>query len=218
MPAALMGDAGRLRQVLDNLVSNAVKFTAAGEIVIRARCLERLDDAARMLWEVCDTGIGVPADRLGHLFVEFVQADRFRAALQRLGRPMRVLLAEDNPTNQFVVKLLLRGFDVALDMVADGRAAMQAASETPYDAICMDMLMPEMDGLQAIRASRRLSGTAGSLPIIALSANAFPEDVKACMEAGMTHFAAKPVSREALLQVLENTLSAPRDPRLARAA
>jgi CheY-like chemotaxis protein len=131
---------------------------------------------------------------------------------------MRVLLAEDNPTNQFVVKLLLRGFDVALDMVADGRAAMQAASETPYDAICMDMLMPEMDGLQAIRASRRLGGTAGSLPIIALSANAFPEDVKACMEAGMTHFAAKPVSREALLQVLENTLSAPRDPRLARAA
>jgi len=218
MPAALMGDAGRLRQVLDNLVSNAVKFTAAGEIVIRARCLERLDDAARMLWEVCDTGIGVPADRLGHLFVEFVQADRFRAALQRLGRPMRVLLAEDNPTNQFVVKLLLRGFDVALDMVADGRAAMQAASETPYDAICMDMLMPEMDGLQATRAIRRLGGTAANLPIIALSANAFPEDVKACMEAGMTHFAAKPVSREALLQVLENTLSAPRDPRLARAA
>jgi signal transduction histidine kinase/ActR/RegA family two-component response regulator len=284
LPAVLLGDAGRLRQVLDNLVSNAVKFTAAGEVLIRARCLERLDDAARMQWEVCDTGIGVPADRLGHLFVEFVQADdsiarryggsglglaisrriveqmggaieaesrqgegsvfrfsvtlrhadtaalpaaagvlcdqadRFRAALQRLGRPMRVLLAEDNPTNQFVVKLLLRGFDVALDMVADGRAAVQAASATPYDAICMDMLMPEMDGLQATRAIRRLGGTATNLPIIALTANAFPEDVKACMEAGMTDFAAKPVSREALLQVLETALSTPRDPRLARAA
>ena len=284
MPAVLVGDAGRLRQVLHNLVSNAVKFTAAGEVVIRARCLERLDGVARMQWEVSDTGIGVPADRLGQLFVAFAQADdsiarryggsglglaisrriveqmggtiaaesrqgegsvfrftvtlpqaagpaqvapvaapgdqaeRFRAALRRLGRPMRVLLAEDNPTNQLVVKLLLRGFDVALEVVADGRAAVQAATATSYDAICMDMLMPEMDGLQATRAIRGLGGAAASLPIIALTANAFAEDVTACTEAGMTHFVAKPISREVLFQALEDALPVPRDPRLAQAA
>ena len=146
------------------------------------------------------------------------QAELFRAAVRRLGRPMRVLVAEDNPTNQFVVKLLLRDFDVTLDVVADGRAAVQAATATAYDAICMDMLMPEMDGLQATRAIRRLGGAAATLPIIALTASAFSEDVKACTDAGMTHFVAKPVCREVLLQALEDALSPPPESRLARAA
>jgi CheY-like chemotaxis protein len=233
-----------------------------------------------MQWEVRDSGIGVAADKLGQLFVEFTQADesiarrfggsglglaisrriieqmggeiqvesrpgegstfrfdvtlpqaagpaletpaprtdqpeRFRAALRRLGRPMRVLLAEDNTTNQFVVKLLLRGFDVVIDTVGDGRAALNSASTASYDAICMDMLMPEMDGLQATRAIRDLGGQAATMPIIAMTANAFAEDIQACMEAGMTHFVAKPVSRDKLLQALEDALAAPP---LARAA
>jgi len=284
VPAALVGDAGRLRQVLHNLVANAVKFTATGEVVIRVRCPERPDGAARMQWEVCDTGIGVPADRLGLLFAEFVQADdsiarryggsglglaisrriieqmggtieaesrpgegsvfrfivtlqeaidpaqaapatapgdqgeRFRAALGRLGRPMRVLVADDNPTNRFVVRLLLRDFDVTLDMVADGPAAVLAVTATAYDAICMDMLMPEMDGLQTTRAIRNLGGAAAALPIIALTANAFSEDVQACTEAGMTHFVAKPIARDMLLAALEDALAPPRDRRLAQAA
>jgi len=180
-----------------------------------------------MQGEVCDIGIGVPADKRGTLFAGFVWAidtthcdptELFRDALRRLGRPMRVLVAEDNPTNQLVVKLLLRGFDVAVDVVADGRAALAAASAVSYDAICMDMLMPEMDGLQATRAIRALGGAAATLPIIALTANAFTEDVKACTQAGMTHFVAKPICRVALLQVLEEAISTPPGPTLARAA
>lgn len=273
LPSTLMGDAGRIRQVLMNLVSNAVKFTNTGEIAIRTRCLGRMGNAVRMMWEVRDTGIGVRPEKLGRLFDEFVQADdsitrrfggsglglaisrriveqmggeiqvdsrlgagsvfRFsltlqqtaapvvasggrrcdhaealRARLRQLGRKARLLVAEDNPTNQFVLEQLLRGFDIMVDVKADGRAAVQAAAAQLYDVICMDMRMPEMDGLQATRAIRRLTGAAATVPIIALTANAYAEDVKACLDAGMTHFVAKPVEIDRLFEALVDALSA----------
>jgi hypothetical protein len=276
LPAMLLGDAGRIRQVLMNLVSNAVKFTDAGEVAIRTRCLGRLGTAVRVRWEVQDTGIGVPPDKLARLFDEFVQADdsitrrfggsglglaisrriveqmggeisvdsqlgagslfRFSLTLQqaaalktaaggrrgdhaealralsrKLGRKLRLLLAEDNPTNQFVMEQLLRGFDIVLDVEADGRAAVAAAAANRYDAIFMDMRMPEMDGLAATRAIRRLGGPAATVPVIALTANAFPGDVKACLAAGMTHFVAKPVASDVLFQALVDALSAPQE-------
>ncbi|WP_339467825.1 ATP-binding protein, partial [Pseudomonas lurida] len=75
VPPSLLGDAGRIRQVLMNLVSNAVKFTAEGEIVISTRCIARSGSDATIKWEVSDTGIGIAPDKVGTLFSNFVQAD-----------------------------------------------------------------------------------------------------------------------------------------------
>jgi len=130
----------------------------------------------------------------------------FKARLRQLGRAARILFAEDNPTNQFVALQLLRGFDVQIDVVADGLEAVHGASSFVYDVICMDMRMPEMDGLAATRAIRALGGHLATIPIIALTANAFPEDVAACFESGMTGFVAKPVRKETLLAALLTAL------------
>ncbi len=266
LPVALLGDAGRLRQVLLNLVSNAIKFTHNGSVTIRATCAGRDDRSATIVWTVTDTGIGIPPDRIAGLFGEFFQADAsitrrfggsglglaiskrlieqmggtiavssqpgqgstfavtlrlpitepvrktaatpvdaaaaFAALLRRLDHPARILFAEDNSTNQLVAQQLLRGFDVQVDMVADGVEAVNGASSNLYDVICMDMRMPEMDGLAATRAIRAIGGPLATVPIIALTANAFPEDVAACFDAGMTGFLAKPVSKQTLLAAL----------------
>ena len=81
-----------------------------------------------------------------------------QARLAALGRPMRVLLAEDNPTNQFVVIRLLKGLPIKVDVAQDGAEAVAEAARTAYDMICMDMRMPEMDGLEATRVIRRREG------------------------------------------------------------
>ena len=270
LPVAVMGDSGRLRQVLLNLVSNAVKFTEHGSVTIHAGCFARDAQTATIAWTITDTGIGIAPDRIGGLFGEFIQADAsisrrfggsglglaiskqlieqmggtiavetrpgqgstFRVALRlplaepareeaasapgvaaaferrlrQLGRTARILFAEDNPTNQFVALQLLRDFDAQIDMVGDGLEAVHAASSFVYDVICMDMRMPEMDGLAATRAIRERGGHLATLPIIALTANAFPEDVAACFAAGMTGFIAKPVRKETLLTALLTAL------------
>jgi CheY-like chemotaxis protein/HPt (histidine-containing phosphotransfer) domain-containing protein len=269
LPEALLGDSGRIRQILINLVSNAVKFTDHGSVTIRADCVACEAGFATLTWSVTDSGIGIPADRISRLFGEFSQADAsiarrfggsglglaiskrlieqmggtitvesragegstfivtlrlpvtdpvlevaapadvigaFATRLLQLGRPMRILFAEDNPTNQFVALQLLRGFDAQIDVVADGLEAVHGASSFVYDVICMDMRMPEMDGLAATRAIRAKGGYLATIPIIALTANAFPEDVAACFEAGMTAFVAKPVKKETLLAALLTAL------------
>ena len=91
-------------------------------------------------------------------------------------------------------------------MVSNGLEAVDAASRFRYDAICMDVQMPEMDGLEATHLIRSLGEPIASIPIIALTANAFPEDVRACFAAGMNQFVAKPVNRETLLTALMHAL------------
>jgi signal transduction histidine kinase/ActR/RegA family two-component response regulator/NO-binding membrane sensor protein with MHYT domain len=266
LPPLLEGDAGRIRQVLHNLVSNAVKFTDSGEITIRARCAAAEADTATIEWTVSDTGIGIAPEHLGCLFDEFMQADnsitrrfggsglglaiskriveqmggsisvdstpgagstfRFRLGLKRaevreaprqdpraaeaklrqilagLGRKLRLLLAEDDLTNQFVVVRLLRDLDIQVDVVSDGVEAVRAAARQVYDVICMDMRMPEMDGLQATRAIRAKGGPSQRVPIIAMTANAFAEDMQACRDAGMNDFIAKPVSKQMFIEAI----------------
>ncbi len=126
-----------------------------------------------------------------------------------LGRPLRVLFAEDNPTNQFVARQLLRGVAVQVDFVGDGVEAVDAASRFSYDAIFMDMRMPEMDGLTATRIIRQRGGALAQVPIIALTANAFPEDVKACFDAGMNQFVTKPVTKDVLIAAILRDLLPP---------
>ncbi|WP_375160464.1 ATP-binding protein [Bradyrhizobium sp. RDT46] len=270
LPPTLRGDVARIRQVLLNLASNAVKFTDEGEVTISATCQARRDLLATVEWAVTDSGIGIAPEKLGQLFSDFAQADasisrrfggtglglaisrriieqmggtigvtstpgqgstfRFtlvlpwsqaqasdqtserdeadvlKARIAGLDRPLKVLVAEDDAVNRMVVSKMLGAFDVDLRVVTDGAEAVAAASEGHYDVVLMDVRMPDMDGLAATRAIRAQGGRFASLPIVALTANAFPEDVRICREAGMSDFLAKPLRKPALVAALLRAL------------
>ena len=270
LPSTLSGDVARIRQVLLNLASNAVKFTQRGGVTIAVACTSREGGRATVEWRVSDSGIGIAADRIGRLFADFAQADvsisrrfggtglglaisqriveqmggvigvtsregegatfRFSLTLSssdkvvrdpradrvgaedlkvritKLGRPLRVLIAEDDATNRMVVLMMLREFDAETRIATDGVQAVQAASEADYDLVLMDVRMPEMDGLAATRAIRAHGGRFENLPIIALTANAFAEDIKLCSDAGMSDFLAKPLRKPALIAAVLRAL------------
>jgi signal transduction histidine kinase/CheY-like chemotaxis protein len=265
LPGAIVGDEARLRQVVLNLMSNAIKFTDKGHVEIAARCLGRVDAAATLEVTVSDSGIGIAPDRIGVLFSDFLQVDssinrryggtglglaiskriiqqmggdirvesalsagstfgftltlpvadmgalavgaaesvddEFERKLMRLDPPLSILLAEDNATNQLVFTKLMQRYG-HITVAANGRIAVDHAAGLVFDVVFMDMRMPEMDGLEATRAIRALGGAQGRVPIIALTANAFADDIKACRDAGMDEFIAKPVRKKVLMEKL----------------
>ncbi|NEV77322.1 response regulator, partial [Rhodopseudomonas sp. BR0C11] len=122
------------------------------------------------------------------------------------GRPLRVLIAEDDATNQMVVMKMLQEFAAEITVVSDGTDAVTAAGEGEFDVVLMDVRMPNMDGLAATRAIRGKGGALAKLPIIALTANAFPDDVKVCRDAGMNDFLSKPLRKPALVAAVLRAL------------
>ena len=122
------------------------------------------------------------------------------------GRAARVLIAEDSKINQKVLAAMLvrRGFTV--DIAENGKRAVEMAQAANYDAILMDCQMPEMDGLQATASIRRLSEACSRIPIIAVTANAFPEERERCLQAGMSDYLSKPVAINDLDRVLKRWL------------
>ncbi len=272
LPPAVVGDAGRIRQIILNLVSNAVKFTALGEIVVSTRCVWSHNGHARIEWAVEDTGIGIAPEKVGLLFSDFFQADnsisrRFggsglglvickrlvelmggeisvvstphkgstfsfaltlpvtegiaretdgqageeslSAMIRTLGRPLRVLIVDDDPTNRLVAVSMLKAFDIQTNTACDGSEAVTAASRFNYDLILMDVRMPEMDGLEATRAIRARGGKLATVPIVALTANAFPEDINACKDAGMNDIIVKPTRKKALIEIVARLVLSP---------
>ena len=261
---AVVGDALRLRQILSNLVSNAVKFTDVGEVTIAVETHE-----AAHGWEVAvevrDTGIGFDAAEADRLFEAFEQHDasttrRFggtglglpicKGLADLLGgrltvtsqpgqgtcfrlearfahasavatdpaapfdttqlRPLRVLLAEDHPTNQRVVQLLLEPYGADLVIVEDGEAAVaRCCGREPFDLVLMDMQMPVMDGLTATRRIRAWEAAEGRapIPVAMLTANATAEHIVMARAAGAHHHIAKPISAESLVAGIEATLA-----------
>ena len=257
VPDALVGDALRLQQALLNYVSNAIKFTEAGGVVLRTRLVDKTPAGIMLRFEVEDSGPGIAESDLAMLFDEFRQVGAASARnsggtglglviTQKIARMMggdagassepgrgslfwltarlkpgqvaapvgqgfgqlqverglredcggkRILLVEDDPINQEIARSLLSDFDLVVDTVGDGRQALAAVEKAAYDLILMDMQMPVMDGIQATRAIRSQPSLA-SVPIIAMTANAFDDDRQRCAEAGMNDFVAKPVEPE----------------------
>ena len=110
-------------------------------------------------------------------------------------------MAEDNEVNQEVITEWLRGLGAEVDVAADGRAAVSMALRNDYQLILMDMQMPVMDGLSATREIRAIPGK-GSVPIVAITANAYAEDRARCLAAGMNDHLRKPIEPETFYRVL----------------
>ena len=128
------------------------------------------------------------------------------APAARRGRPMRILLAEDNAVNQKVATKLLERLGYRVDGASNGREAVEAIVRRPYDLVLMDCQMPELDGYAATVEIRALDGERCRIPIIALTAGAMESDRQRCLEVGMNDFIAKPIDRAELEEVLRRWL------------
>ncbi len=260
--SAFISDPLRLRQVLINLLGNAVKFTpSSGKISFLIEQLERDANKSLLSFSVSDTGMGIPQAKLLSIFQPFEQADRdiaknyggtglglsiSRNIVKGLGDDIRVsstpgqgssfsfeiwlreagsspveaqridytarlkgkkaLLVDDVDINRIIVQELLSAADMRIDEADNGQAAADAFAKSPvgyYDIIFMDVQMPEMDGYEAASAIRRMDrADAASVPIIAMTANAFKEDVEKALAHGMNAHLAKPLEYEKLLEVM----------------
>lgn len=257
VPDSVRGDPTRLRQILLNLVGNAIKFTERGEIVVRIKQLAANERATHLLFSVKDTGIGIPPDKLSSIFEAFTQADtsitrRFGGTglgltiTQRLldlmgghmevestpgkgstfsftlpmgipdkayatseaiapkgdippaqrNTPLSILLVEDNPVNQKLATRILEKWGHTVTLAHNGSDALDlVASNKAFDLALMDLHMPVMGGIEATQRIRRLEAE-NNLPrlrIVAMTASAMPSDRKACLDAGMDDYLAKPI-------------------------
>ncbi|WP_209346799.1 MASE1 domain-containing protein [Pontixanthobacter sp. CEM42] len=265
VPPALISDNLRLRQIVLNLLGNAVKFTREGTIKLSAKV-----QGDMVLIRVADSGIGIEQDRLEAIFNPFEQADNATsrkfggtglglsisrrlaellggaltaqskpgvgscftlsiplilpdnpetnpAAAERVADPSnliagaRILLAEDHDINRILVTTMLERCGQAVEIAGDGQQAVAAvmaakAGGTPFDLVLMDVQMPECDGYTATGTLRSLGIDAEELPIIALTANAFEDDVRAAKNAGMQGHLSKPLQFSELVGKLQEWL------------
>lgn len=265
LPTRLRGDSARLRQILVNLLGNAVKFTDQGAVHLRCYPVRQHEEQVWLRYEVCDTGPGIEAAALAQLFQPFTQADvsttrRFGGSglglsiSRRLADLMggmldvstapgegstfwlelpferlppgeevrfeesssseqprfvlrgRVLVAEDNAVNQMVAAECLKRLGCRVDIVANGREAVEAVRQLPYDLLFLDCHMPVMDGFDACRAIRLQERPNQHLPIIAMTASALKGDREKCLEAGMDDYLPKPVRLNDLRGAIERWL------------
>ncbi|VVB64567.1 Methanogenesis regulatory histidine kinase FilI [uncultured archaeon] len=265
-PDTIIGDHGRLRQILVNLLTNAVKFTDKGDVSVSVSSKTIEGDRHQIFFEVKDTGIGIPQDKISQIFEPFVQVERTlsrkrdgvglglaitKNLVELMGgkiwvesipgqgttfsfmipaeiipgkrldfgkmdsrvtsenfaglKPMRILVAEDNPSNQKVLVEMLKRMGYRPDAVADGREVVQSLERQDYDLVFMDIKMPEMDGITAAKVIRNLRPENGP-KIVAITAFALEGDRERCLEAGMDDYISKPIKFNELRTVLERCL------------
>jgi PAS domain S-box-containing protein len=258
-----VGDPMRIRQILNNLISNALKFTDSGRVSVAVERVELPGDSrVELHFAVVDTGVGIDPEACERLFTPFTQADasitrthggtglglaisrqlcelmgggievqsepgqgstfRFRIRLEEARapqavarpveptfaaepvvapaaepgrRPLRVLAAEDHPTNRVVLEALLQRVGAEVVIVENGRAAVDAWRTGRFDVVLMDIQMPELDGVCATLEIRALERTRKQprTPILAVTANVMMDQVEGYLAAGMDGYVAKPI-------------------------
>jgi PAS domain S-box-containing protein len=257
VPKFIMGDPFRLNQILLNLLSNAVKFTKEGTVSLFVDLVEELNESVILKFEVADTGIGIPKDKLASVFESYTQAytditrrfggtglglaitrqlvtmqngeialdskmgkgttftiklefkkgeeiqlasrDEVIAELleKRDFHGAHVLLVEDNIMNQFVANQVLELWNIKVDFANNGLEAVDKLKINDYALVLMDLQMPVMSGYEATSFIRDKTNRLRNpeIPIIALTADAFPETKKKVMESGMNDFVTKPLEQ-----------------------
>jgi two-component system, sensor histidine kinase len=278
LPESLCGYPVYLRQVLLNLVQNAIKFTYQGKITITVKPEAETADEATLRFSVRDTGIGIPDEKKELIIQRFTQLDSsatrkeggtglglaistqlvefmggklnldskinegsefwfvlpfqkpadevtantavssapFRTkgsepkdyAARKLTKSEKILLVEDNITNQQVALAMFAKLRYNVDIAANGIEAIETLKKIPYALVVMDLQMPLMDGIEATREIRRIGNEIMNpdVPIIAMTANATEEDKKKCLKAGMNDFITKPFFIQSLRELLEKWL------------
>ena len=213
MPQALRGDPTRLSQAVINYMSNAVKFTEQGSITLTVGVVEETDADYLLRIAVSDTGIGMHAAEMTHLFQTFEQVDHSKQFPSPSGNRPKSSCIASIAANTFgraeVAQFLLEAVGLEVDLAGTGAEALRMAQTNDYAAVLMDMQMPEMDGLAATHAIRQVSAPA-SVPILAMTASAFEEDRRRCLQAGMDDFISKPVEPDRLYETLLKWLARPR--------
>ena len=139
--------------------------------------------------------------------VEDIRPAEAAAPAEDCGRMPSVLVVDDHPVNREVARIMLEAFGCEVVEVCDGQQALDAVAEQVFDLVLMDVRMPNMDGLEATRRIRAMPGAAGALSIVAMTADAMPEDVNRCLDAGMNAHMAKPINQAGLLSMVNLALS-----------
>jgi PAS domain S-box-containing protein len=261
VPSWLSGDAMRLRQVLLNFASNAVKFTNDGIVTLVVKKLSSDDISSSYQFSVVDTGIGISPESIENLFKEFSMVDNSykrrsggtglglaiskilvtamggqTGVLSKFGsgshfwfeliletaesaveksatevvefkpqskqKNLRILLAEDNLTNQMVAVRMLTAAGHSVETAIDGTEALTKVQNEDFDVIFMDISMPVMDGLEAAFLIRALAEPKNKIPIIAMTANAVLGDRERFLDAGMSRYLSKPIRKSDILAAL----------------
>lgn len=268
LPCQLYGDEGRLRQILINLLNNAVKFTKTGSITLGIKGCPVDDTTIELLFTVEDTGIGITKENLEIIFNAFEQVDmrknrsnegsglgltitknlvdlmdgslqveseygkgtRFTVQIRQkiidprsvkeapvsrqtlekadyrkfLCSDYRVLIVDDNKVNRQVAREMIACYGIFVEEAASGRQAIELTQEFKYDMICMDHMMPEMDGIEAGRIILSNYENSADAPVmIALTANAIQGAREMYISNGFHDFIAKPFERTQLYQILD---------------
>jgi two-component system sensor histidine kinase/response regulator len=260
VPRDLRGDALRLKQILLNLTTNAIKFTETGEININVKLVSMEKEGIKLHFSVKDRGIGIAQETLSHLFEPFTQADAsttrqfggtglgltickqltkmmggeiwvdsqlgkgstfhftvvFEQQLEASNSVLqtenkttakslkgkRILLVEDNPMNQLVAQKIMEGQGLVVEIADNGKKAVAMVAETDFDAVLMDIQMPEMDGYEATQFIRK-NPQYHELPVIAMTAHAMSDVREKCLAAGMNDYITKPFKKAQLFEILE---------------
>ena len=277
LPHRVTGDELRVRQILMNILGNAVKFTSEGSIEFKCEC-KRSGEELILCFDVTDTGIGISEDNLKKIFGAFNQVDtRKNRNIQGTGlglaisrnlaimmngdisvesvygegsifhitirqkctdntqigskmameleqfkyvpakdeveekiskyKDRQVLVVDDNLVNLQIVKGLLEPYEIKVDLAESGKRAVEMVREKRYDAIFMDHMMPELDGVDTTKLIKNMnSGMYRDIPIIALTADAIAGTKEMLLAAGMQDYMAKPIDKNELRNIIEKWL------------
>jgi len=264
-----IGDAARIRQVLNNLLSNAVKFTQKGGIKVFLSEETDNEQTTYLSVSVMDTGAGIPLLAQKSIFDRFTQVDSSLSrehqgtglglaickelvermdgeinlksepgkgskfcffvsvkkaenmqvsedsstekagAEKKAKRALRILVAEDNPTNRMVIKAILSHAKAEVTFVEDGQEAVKTWQAQPFDLVLMDIQMPHMNGVEATQAIRQIEASEQKpkTPIVAVTANAMPHQRQEYLAAGMDDHVAKPIEPQRLYAAMKGALN-----------
>ena len=272
IPRELVGDVGRIRQILMNILGNAIKFTKTGHIAFKVTW-NKFIDAPDIMIDVSDTGMGIKPEDLDNIFGKYYQADiRKNRNIQGTGlglaisrnlailmggmitvdsvygegstfhivlcleiankykeigdetakqlrektfvmpikeeiiakdkSNMKVLVVDDSKVNLLVATGLMKKYNMTVDTALSGKESIEKVKETDYDIVFMDHMMPEMDGVEAMKNIRELGDKYEKLPIVALTANAINDSKTQLLGEGFDDFLAKPISLVELDRVI----------------